>query len=36
MALENIEGIKAHLGDLFLNRAEHQPGDWVVSVEESG
>lgn len=35
-ALENVEGIKTQLGDLFLNRAEHEPGDWIVSVVETG
>ena len=28
--------LKERLGELFLNQKEYQPGDWIVSVSESG
>ena len=28
--------LRKALGDRFLNRLDYQPGDWVVSVSETG
>ncbi len=34
--LGGLEALHEALGERFLNRADYQPGDWIVSVSESG
>ena len=34
--LDYLEQLKQEMGELFLNRDEYQPGDWIVSVSETG
>ena len=34
--LDFLEPLKQDMGALFLNRDSYQPGDWIVSVSETG
>ena len=33
---ESLDDLRDDIGELFLNSAEYQSGDWIVSVSESG
>jgi len=33
---ERLDLVCEHLGDRFLNRAFYEPGDWILSVKETG
>jgi len=33
---EKLDRISEHLGDRFFNRAYYEPGDWILSVTETG
>ena len=33
---ERFERFAKHLGELFLNRACYEEGDWILSVSETG
>jgi hypothetical protein len=36
LADDDLDRLKSHLGELFLNRNDYQQGDWIVSVSETG